>query len=202
MRMRSLIAGCVVLLGAVVPSRAIVVRVTAPALERTLARQVFNQTGPNGEPGRRYIKGRPDSDKGCPVYLDQPRVAFVDGRVVVTVKTHARLGFGKKCVGIGVSLESQVSFVPVAEGESVGFRDARIEYVTKNKDLDGLLEPFLEKKLPQEMKVNAAEFLDKLLAHSQSATGYEVTVEKLELRSMQIEDQELMIDLDANFRIN
>jgi hypothetical protein len=200
--MRSFIVGFIVSFGAVVPSRAIVVRVTAPALERTLDRQLFNQTGPNGEPGRHYIKGRPDVQKGCPVYVDEPHITFVDDRVVVTVKTHAKVGFGKNCIGIGVSLESQVSFVPVAEGESVGFRDARIEHITKNKELDALLEPFLEKKLPQEMKVNAAEFLQKLLAHSQSSTGYEVTVDKLELRSMQIQDQELIVDLDANFRVN
>jgi hypothetical protein len=188
-----------VLLVCCASAQAIEVRVTAPALERTLQRQLFNQADADGNLNRHYLKG--NATKGCSVYADQPHVTFQDDRVVVSVKTHAKLGIGKACFGISVTAESQVSFVPEAEGESVGFRDAHIDHLTNNKELDALLEPFLSKKLPQEMKVNAADLMRKLLVKAPDSTGYTLTLEKLELHSMQVDGDVLVVNLDANFRV-
>ena len=141
------------------------------------------------------------ASKGCSVYVDDPHIAFKEDRVVVSVKTHFKLGFGHSCFGIGASAESEVSFVPEAEDESVGFRDARIEHVTKNKELDLLLEPFLSKKLPQEMKVNAANLLRTLLVRAPDSTGYTLTLTRLKLHSMQVDKDDLVVDLDADVRV-
>ena len=178
---------------------AIEVRVTAPALERTLQHQVFNQAGPDGRTDRHYLRG--NKTTGCAIYSDEPHVAFRDDRVVVTLKTHFKLGFGKSCFGLGTTAESEVSFIPEAEGESVGFRDARIEHITKNRELDLLLEPFLSKKLPQEMKINAAELMRTLLVKSPDSTGYNLTLTRLKLHSMLVEGEDLVVDLDANIRV-
>ena len=180
-------------------ARAVEVRVTAPALERTLQHQLFNQPGPDGTPDRHFLRG--NGTKGCAVYVDSPHVSFADERVVVSVSTHARLGIGKSCFGISLTTESQVSFIPEAEGESVGFRDARIEHLSDNKELNLLLEPFLAKKLPQEMKVNAANLLRTLLVKAPDSTGYVVTLQTLQLRSMQVDGQDLVVDLDASVRV-
>jgi hypothetical protein len=94
-----------------------------------------------------------------------------------------------------------VSFVPEAEGESVGFRDAHIDHLTNNKELDALLEPFLAKKLPEEMKVNAADLMRKLLVKAPDSTGYTLTLETLKLNSMQVVGQYLVVDLDADFTV-
>jgi len=183
----------------VASARAIEVRVTAPALERTLKRQLFNQAGPDGKLDRVYIKG--SLAKGCYVYADDPHVTFKDDRVVVTVKTHAKLGVGKACFGISLSTQSEVSFVPEAEGESVGFRDARIDRLSDNKELDLLLEPFLSKKLPQEMKVNAADLMRTLLVKAPDSTGYTLTLTSLKLHSMLVTGDVLVVDLDAAIKV-
>jgi hypothetical protein len=179
---------------------AIEVRVTAPALERTLQHQVFNQPDADGRLDRHYLKG--NASKGCSVYADEPHVSFKDDRVVVSVKTHAKLGIGKSCFGISITSESQVSFIPEAEGERVGFRDAHIERLTGNKQLDALLEPFLAKKLPQEMKVNAADLLRKLLVKAPDSTGYTLTLEMLQINAMEVDRQDLVVDLDARLRVD
>ena len=59
---------------------------------------------------------------------------------MVKVHTHANFGASihGKCIGIWLNLESQVSFVPEAEGESIGFRDARIDKLSDSKELDAL----------------------------------------------------------------
>ena len=181
-------------------ARAIEVRVSAPALERTLKNQLFNEAGPDGKPERHYLKG--NLAKGCYVYVDDPHVSFKDDRVIVTLKTHAKLGIGKACFGISVSTESVVSFVPQAEGESVGFRDARIDRLSENKELDLMMEPFLSKKLPQEMKVNAAVLMRELLVKAPEQTGYTLTLTSLKLHSMQVDGQVLVVDLDAAIKVD
>ena len=183
----------------VVSAQAIEVRVSAPALERTLKKQLFNEAGPDGKLERHYLKG--NLTKGCYVYVDDPHVSFKDDRVIVTVKTHAKLGIGKACFGISLSTESVVSFIPQAEGESVGFRDARIDRLSENKELDLMMEPFLSKKLPQEMKVNAAVLMRELLVKAPEQTGYTLTLTSLKLHSMQVDGQVLVVDLDAAIKV-
>jgi len=191
------LAWCLAILAS--DARAIEVKVSAPALERTLKKQLFNEAGPDGKLERHYLKG--NLTKGCYVYVDDPHVSFKDDRVIVTVKTHAKLGIGKACFGISLSTESVVSFVPQAEGESVGFRDARVDRISENKELDLLMEPFLSKKLPQEMKINAAELMRTLLVKAPDSTGYTLTLTSLKLHSMQVDGAVLVVDLDAAIKV-
>lgn len=178
--------------GAAAPARAVEVRISAQALERTLRTQLFS-----GPDGRYYIRG--NSGSACYVYAEQPKVTFKDDRVWVHVHTHARLGTGLKgaCLGVSLSTDADVSFVPEAEGESVGFRDARIERASESRELNFLLVPFLSRKLPTQMKLNAAQTMGKLLTQSVAATGYALSLNALKLHSMMVQNGSLVVDLDA-----
>lgn len=178
-------------------ANAIDLRISSKALERTLQAQLFN-----GPEGRYYLRGTPTS--ACYVYADQPRVSFVNDRIVVHVRTSSRLGAGLfgKCVGLGYSTEADVSFVPDANGETIGFRDARIEKFTGNKELDFLIVPFLSGKLPQQMKVNAADMLRQLLANSEKTTGYVMKLDNLRIHSMQVDKNLLVVDLDSSLSVD
>jgi hypothetical protein len=178
-------------------ANAIELRITAKALERTLQAQLFN-----GPEGRYYIRGNVTS--ACFVYADQPHVSFVQDRVVVHVRTSSRLGTGLfgKCVGLGFSTQADVSVVPDAENETIGFRDARIERFTGNKELDFLVVPFLSRKLPQEMKVNAADLLRNLLKTSTQSTGYTMKLDTLRVHSMQVDKDVLVVDLDGSLSVD
>jgi hypothetical protein len=180
-----------------VNARAIELKVSDAALERTLKEQLF--TGPDG---RYYLKG--DANSACYVYVDDPKVSFQDDRVVVHVKTHSRLGAGVfgKCVGVGFSTEADVSVIPNAEGEVIGFRDARIDRFTGNKELDFLLVPFLQRKLPANMKLNAAELLRTALAKSKDSTGYTVALDSLKVHSMLVTNKRLVVDLDGSLHVD
>ncbi len=189
------------------PARAIEVRVSAQALERTLNHQLFKTPGPPDLPNRYYLRGKPGT--GCSVFADNPQVSFIDdpagpSRIVVKVHTHANFGASVHghCIGIWLNIESQVSFIPEAEGESIGFRDAHIDKLTGSKELDTLLAPFLAKKMPQEMKVNAADLMRTLLIRSPDSTGYILTLDELNIHSMQVTGQQLIVDLDAKMRVD
>jgi hypothetical protein len=176
---------------------AVEVKVSARALERTLRAQLFN-----GPEGRYYMRGSATS--ACFVYAETPHVSFKDDRVVVHVHVKAKLGTAihGACLGVTLTTDADVSLVPEAEGESLGFRDARIERLSESKELNFLLEPFLSHKLPSEMKMNAADLMRKVLGQSVATTGYALTLDSLKLHSMQVDHNALVLDVDADMSVD
>jgi hypothetical protein len=185
------------LLTAAVPARAVELHITAKALEHTLIQQLFT-----GDQGRYYMRGNAKS--ACYVYAENPKVSFKDDHVVIHVKTHARIGTGVdgKCIGVSLSPEADVSVIPEAESESIGFRDARIEKLSGNRELDFLLTPFLQRKLPSAMKINAADLLRQLLTKSTESTGYALTLNSLKIHSMIVDQNALVVDMDGNIGVD
>jgi hypothetical protein len=176
---------------------AIAVAISPQALERTLRAQLF--TGPEG---RYYIRG--DSNSACYVYADSPHVTFVADRIVVHVHAKAKLGTAVHgaCIGVTLSTNADVSLVPDAEEESIGFRDARIERLSESKELNFLLVPFLSRKMPEKMKVNAAVLMRQLLSRSTETTGYALSLSSLKLHSLLVEGESLVMDVDANLKVD
>ena len=172
------------------------VAVSAKALERTLKAQLFN-----GPDGRYYLRG--NSTSPCFVYAEDPHVSFVNDRILVHVHTKSKIGTSVhgSCLGVSLATNTDVSFIPEAEEESVGFRDARLEKMSDSKELNFLLEPFLSRKVPQEMKLNAATLVRQLIAKSTEMTGYKLTLTKLKLHSMFVEGQVLVVDLDSSISV-
>jgi hypothetical protein len=177
-------------------ARAVELKISAQALERTLAKQLFNAEG-----GRYYIRGKADSP--CYVYAEDPKVSFNADRIVVHVKTHSKLGTSIKgtCLGVSLNAEADVSIVPEAEGESIGFRDARVDNLTESKELNYFLIPFLSKKLPQEMKINAADQLRAVISTSTQSIGYEIKLDEMKIHSMMVSGDALVVDFDGSLSV-
>jgi hypothetical protein len=188
---------CVLFFAASRSACAIEVKISPQALERTLRTQLFNSPE-----GRYYMRG--DAHSPCYVYADNPHVTFQQDRIVVHIHTRAKLGTSVhgSCIGITLNTDTDVSFIPEAQEESIGFRDARIERLSDSRELNFLLVPFLSHKLPQQMKINAADLMRKLLADSAQQTGYAISLNNLKLHSMLVEGQTLVVDVDANMSVN
>ncbi len=184
--------GCV----AALPLHAVTLKVSSGAIQRTLVTQLFSDNG-----GRFYLRGNPHS--GCYVYAESPKVNFDADRVVVHLRVHARLGTSihGECLGIGLSRDVDMSVAPEAEGETIGFRDAHIDKLSGSRELDALLMPFLMSKVPSSMKVDAAMQLRQLLAKSAETTGYDISLDRLLIHSMSVQDDALLIDLDGDFSV-
>lgn len=183
---------------AVLPVRlsGVELKVSRDALKRTLKQQLFSGLG-----GRYYLKG--SATTACSVYAEDPQVRFEGARIVVRVKTHARLGTSVRgaCLGLSMSPESEVSVAPAGEGESVGFKDARLERLSDQKELNFLLTAFLGRTVPSNMKVNAADLLRKALEGSTVTSGYKVTLDRLKIHSIQIDGDELVVDADGDISV-
>ncbi len=184
-------------MAAPVAAHAIEIKVSAQALERTLNTQLFN-----GPEGRYYFRG--DAKSPCFAYAQDPKISFKDERIVIHVKTKAKLGtkMGGSCLGVGLATEADVSVVPEAQGESIGFRDPRVDKLSESSELNFLLVPFLSKKLPQQMKLNAADLIRQLLLKSAEATGYNVKLDNLKVHSMQVNGDALVVDFDGDLSVD
>jgi len=178
------------------PCGAVELRVSREALERTLKLQLFSGPG-----GRFYLKG--SERYACSVFADDAKVSFVQDRIVVKVKTRARMGksMGGACIGISLAPAAEVSVAPYGEGESIGFRDAQLIKVSDQRELNFLLSPFLSRQVPSSMKVDAADLLRRALEGSTASSGYKVTLDKLKVHSMQIVGDTLVVDVDGDISV-
>jgi hypothetical protein len=173
-------------------SSAVELKVSRDVLQRTLKQQLFS--GPNG---RYYLKGTAQTP--CYVYADDAQLSFAQDRVVAVIKAHAKMGktWGNSCIGFSLNSAPEVSLAPFGDGETIGFRDARLDKVVDQKELNFILTPFLSHQLPSSMKINAADLLRKALTGATAATGYKVTLDKLQIRSMHPQGDDLVVDVDG-----
>jgi hypothetical protein len=171
-------------------------KISRDVLQRTLKQQLFS-----GPDGRYFLKG--NAQTPCFVYADDAQLSFAGDRVVVAVKAHAKLGKAIRgtCLGFSVNSTPEVSLATVGEGEIVGFRDARLDKIVDQKELNFFLTPFLSKQLPSSMKVDAADLLRKALAGSTASSGFKVTLDKLKIHSMQIQNDDLVVDFDGDLSV-
>ena len=184
------------LLAGVAPCRGVELTVSRQALERTLKQQLFS-----GPDGRYYLKGNAHS--ACFIATEDPHLSFEQGRIVVRVKTVARLGtpVGGACLGVSVTLPAEVSLAPDAEGETIGFRDAQLDKISDRKEINFVLSPFLRGQVPKSMKMNAADLLRKALEGSTASSGYKVSLDRLKIHSVQIEGDKLVVDADGDLSV-
>lgn len=191
------LVACGILLGAgALQCTAVELRVGRDALERTLKQQLFS-----GPTGRFYLKGSPET--ACSVYADDAKVSFVQDRIVVRIKTRARMGKALKgaCLGVSLAPTAEVSVAPFGEGQTIGFRDAQLLKVSDQRELNFLLTPFLSHQVPSSMKVDAADLLRKALEGSTATSGYKVTLDRLKVHSMQIQGDALVVDVDGDISV-
>jgi hypothetical protein len=172
---------------------AVELTVSRDALQRTLIKQLFS-----GPSARYYIKGNPQTP--CYTYVQDPQIQFLQGRIVVQMKTFSKLGkqFGNSCLGINVATPAAVSLMPDGQGETLGFKDARVDSVSNVKEVSFLLAPFLSRQIPSSMRVNAADLLRKALAGSTASSGYYVALDRLQIRAIQVQGDLLVLDADGN----
>jgi hypothetical protein len=181
------------LLAGVAPCRGVELTVSRQALERTLKQQLFS-----GPDGRYYLKGNAHS--ACFIATEDPHLSFEQDRIVVRVKTVARLGVGGVCLG-AIKLPAEVSLAPDADGETIGFRDAQLEKISDRKEINFVLAPFLRGQVPKSMRVNAADLLRKALEGSTVSSGYKISLDRLKILSIRIVGDKLVVDADGDLSV-
>lgn len=152
--------------------------------------------------GRYYLRG--DAHTPCQLYVEDPHLSFANDRILVRVHTGGTYGkqLGGRCLGFHVSMNTTISLAPVANGEIVGVSDAKIDRLSDSSEVNFLLSPFLNRKLPAGIQINAAQMLRKTLTKSTETSGYPLTLERLNFNRVQANDKYLLIDYDSDMRVD
>jgi len=197
MSIRSVLLSFCLLLCCVPTAQAGDFKVSSGALERTLRARLFNT------PDQRYYL-RGDAASSCKIYAEDPHLSFAGDRILVRVHTAGKLGtqLGGRCLGIPVSMNTVISLAPTVEGETIGVTDARVDRLSDSSELNFILSPFLTKKLPNNIKINAAVMLREILTKSTETSGYPLTLERLDLRQVRVMDKFLIVTYDSDMRID
>lgn len=166
------------------------------ALERTLKARLFSTPD-----GRYYLRG--DAHSVCNLYAEDPHLEFSGDRILVRVHTGGKYGkqIGGRCLGFSVSMNTVISLAPVAEGETIGVADARLDRFSDSAELNFILTPFLSRNVPANIKINAANMLREILTKSTETSGYPLTLERLDVRHVHATDRFLVVDYDSDMRI-
>lgn len=197
MSIRSALLSCCLLLCCVPACEAGQFKVSSGSLERTLKARLFST------PDQRfYIKG--DAHSPCFLYAEDPHLYFAGDRILVRVHTAGKYGkqIGGRCIGFPVSMNTVISLAPSAEGETIGVTDAKLDRVSDSSEVNFLLSPFLSHKVPSSIKINAATMLREILTKSTETSGYPLTLERLDIRGVHLNDKALIVDYDSDMRID
>ena len=197
MSLKSLLIACCCLLFFAPAGHAGQFHVSQGTLERTLKARLFGNAD-----GRYYLRG--DAHSACVLYAEDPHVSFSGGRIQVRVHTAGKYGtqIGGRCLGVPVSMNTVLSLEPSAEGEVIGVRDAHLDQVSDSPELNFILAPFLNHKIPSSMSINAANMLRQALAKSTETSGYSLSLDRLQIQSMQVRDNTLLVNFDGDMSVN
>ena len=156
------------------------------AVTTAVARRVFTDNG------RRVLTGNMSS---CTyAYLEQPAVAFRDGRLYLRVHLAGRAGLrvNGSCVGAGDSFHTTVSGQPYVAGETIALRDMRLD--EGKPEYRGLLESLLQQKVRALLGLNLRDELNKLAQNS--ATDFRMTLTQFKLIDIAARDALLTVRFD------
>jgi hypothetical protein len=171
-------------------------KVSSGALERTLKARLFSTADQ-----RYYLRG--DAHSACNLYTEDPHLSFSGERILVRVHTGGKYGrvIAGHCVGFPVSMNTVISLAPSAEGETIGVTDARLDRLSDSAELNFILSPFLSRKVPASIKINAAAVLREILTKSTETSGFPLTLERLDIRQVHATEKYLVVDYDSDMRI-
>lgn len=177
-------------------AQAIELEIRFPLLEQQLANQLFTQDG------KRYVKGDPKSHCNF-AYLAKPRFAGRDGKLVIraTFTGRSSLDVFGKCVGFGDSFEFEVLSGLETKDGTLLLVDPRVRILSKDSFYSRQVAKALQTSIRDAVKYPIREELRKLLAAASSSSAYKISLKKLEIRSLSIQADALVVDLDTRFLV-
>ncbi len=184
------------LLIAAAPLTAIEIEIRFPLLEKQLAQALFTQNG------NRYVKGTP-KDKCNFAYLATPHFASKDGKLLIRARFTGRSSidvFGK-CVGFGDSFDFEVLSGVTTKNGTLLLTEPRVKNLSKESFYSRQVVKALQGSIGDAVKYPLRDEIRKLLAAGSAAGPYKITIGKLEIRSLQILEQSLLLDVDTRFLV-
>jgi len=94
------------------------------------------------------------------------------------------------------------SSAPGAGGETIVFRDERLDHLTDNKEIDFVLSPFPLRQVPLSRKMKSAGLSRKAQAASSAISGCKIAHDRLKVHSIVIQVGALGLDVDGDLSMD
>lgn len=185
------------LLGFLLPGAfAIELEIRFPLLEQQLGQQLFTQDG------RRYVKGDP-KNKCNFAYLAKPHFGGRDGQLVIraTFTGRSSLDVFGKCVGFGDSFDFEIVSAIETKDGTLLLVNPQVRILSKDSFYSRQVGKALQGSIREVVKYPIREELRKVLMAGSSGGAYKFTIRKLEIRSITIQADSFLIDLDTRFLV-
>jgi hypothetical protein len=171
-------------------ARAVELRLRFGALERMLAEQVFT------EEGKRYVGGK--RTKCNFSYLRKPRVQGQDGRIRILALFTGRTAldvFGR-CVGLGDEFDLVIIARPEYRNDGIGFAEVAVKPLSKNGYYIRRVCAAMAASLARDFKYPLATEARRILEDSSASPGYPRELRHLQVNSIAVTAEELVLDLN------
>jgi len=174
--------------------RAADVTLSHAALERVVWQVLLT------EGGRGYFEGGPD-DTCRYAFVQEPKVTGASGRIRVRFLFSGRAGapVGGRCVGPGDTFDLFVSGVPALAGGELYFEDLRVE--APDTVYFRLVSALVEEQLRRRLRYPLKQDLDRVAATVGAPAGYAMSVERLEMSHVEVDEDALRVSLDLGLSI-
>ena len=175
---------------------AIEMEIRFPLLEGQLAQQLFTQDG------KRYVKGTPQTR--CSFgYLAEPHFSSRDGKLLIRAKFTGKSSvdlFGR-CVGFGDTFEFEILSDLTTKAGTLLLSQPTVKILSRDTYYSRQVLKALQSSIGDAIRYPIRDEMRKLLATGSVSSPYKVTIPKLEIRSIQILADALLIDLDTRFLV-
>lgn len=175
---------------------AIEIEIRYPLLEKQLAQQFFSQDG------KRYVKGTPTTRCNF-AYLAEPHFSSRDGQLLIQAKFTGKSSMDilGKCIGFGDSFDFEILSDLSTKDGTLLLAKPTVKILSRDTYYSRQVLKALQTSLGDAIRYPIRDEMRKLLAAGSVASPYKVTIPKLEIRSIQILPDALLVDVDTRFLV-
>ncbi len=186
----------ILLLSACASVRAIELEIRFPLLEKQLAQQLFTQDG------KRYVKGNAKTKCNF-AYLADPHFKAREGRLLIQARFTGRssLDLLGKCVGFGDSFDLEVVAGLTTRGGTLILVQPKVQILSRDTYYSRQVKKALEASIADAVQYPIRDEVRRLLTQASQAGPYKISIGKLEIRSLQIQNDSLVVDVDTRFLV-
>jgi hypothetical protein len=175
---------------------AIEIEIRFSLLESLLAKQLFT------EDGKRYVRG--DAKNRCNfAYLADPHFSSRDSQLLIRARFTGRSSmdvFGK-CLGFGDSFEFEVLSQLTTRAGTLLLDKPQVQILSRDTFYSRKVLKALQASIGDAVRYPLRDEIRKLLETGSANTPYKISIPKIEIRSVQILKDSLLVDVDTRFLV-
>ena len=177
-------------------ARGIELEIRFRLLEKQLSQQLFTQDG------KHYVRGHAAS-RCSYAYLASPRFGGRDGKVVITARFSgsSSLDVFGRCVGFADTFDFEVLSALTIKDGSLKLADPQVKVLSRESFYSRQVQRALRVSIRDAVTYPIRDELRKLLLAGAAPGPYKISVQSLEVRSVEVLSDSLLVRVDTRLLV-